>query len=79
MVELSLRFRFSATNNKAEYEAVIAWLNLARDLGAREVQVKTDSQLVVSQVKGEAKVKDALNKNTWLWSKKGSTTLTRWK
>jgi len=39
---------------------MIAEFNLAREMDAREVHVKIDSQLVVSQVKGEAQVKDAL-------------------
>lgn len=39
---------------------MIVGLDLARDLGAREVQVKIDSQLVVSQVRGDTQVKDAL-------------------
>jgi len=59
-VELSLRFGFSATDNQAEYKAIIAGLDLAQDLGARDVQVKTNSQLVVSKVRGDAQVKDAL-------------------
>lgn len=42
-VKLSLRFGFSVTNNQTKYEVVIAGLDLARDLGAREVQVKTYS------------------------------------
>lgn len=60
VVELSLHFRFSATKNQEEYEAVIAGLKLAHDLGAKDVQVKTDSLMVVSQVKGEAHAKDTL-------------------
>jgi hypothetical protein len=39
-VELSLWFRVSPTNYQVEYDAVIAGLGLAQDLGAREVQVK---------------------------------------
>ena len=66
-VELSLRFRFSETNNQAEYKVVIAGLDLARDLGAREVQVKTDSQLVVFQVRDNAQVKDALLQKNLCW------------
>lgn len=62
-VELSLRFGFSVTNNQAEYETVIAGLDLACNLGAREVQVKTNSQLVVSRVRGDAQVMDALLHN----------------
>jgi len=42
-IELFLRFEFSATNSQVEYEAVIEGLNLTRDLGDREVEVKTNS------------------------------------
>ncbi|XP_070025725.1 uncharacterized protein [Nicotiana sylvestris] len=40
------------TNNEAEYEAVIAVLELARELGIEQVIIKSDSQLVVNQMQG---------------------------
>ena len=50
-----------ATNNVAEYRAVIAGLERARDLGASRVEVRSDSQLVVRQLTGVWQVKtDAL-------------------
>ena len=48
-----------ATNNVAEYRALLLGLELARELGADEVEVVGDSELVVRQVKGEYRVKDA--------------------
>jgi ribonuclease HI len=48
-----------ATNNVAEYRALLLGLERARELGAREVEVIGDSQLVVRQVRGEYKVKHA--------------------
>lgn len=45
------------TNNVAEYQALIAGLKLALDAGVTEIEVKCDSQLVVSQVLGEWKIK----------------------
>ncbi|XP_027158506.1 uncharacterized protein LOC113760135 [Coffea eugenioides] len=54
----ALRFGFSATNNEAEYEALIAGLQLARRLGAQQIHVRSDSQLVVCQVLGEYEAKD---------------------
>jgi probable phosphoglycerate mutase len=48
-----------ATNNAAEYRAVIAGLERARSLGARRVQVRLDSQLVVRQLTGAWQVKTA--------------------
>ncbi len=46
-----------ATNNVAEYEAVLLALGLCRELGAREVTLRLDSELVVRQVDGSYKVK----------------------
>ncbi|XP_027082589.1 uncharacterized protein [Coffea arabica] len=53
----ALRFGFPATNNEAEYEALIAGLQLARRLGAQQIHVRSDSQLVVRQVLGEYEAK----------------------
>ena len=47
----------SATNNVAEYRAVLLGLEAARELGAREVEVINDSELVARQIGGEYKVK----------------------
>jgi ribonuclease HI len=44
---------FEATNNMAEYEALIFGLTAALSLGVRELLVKGDSQLVIRQVRGE--------------------------
>jgi ribonuclease HI len=48
-----------ATNNVAEYRALLLGIERARTLGAREVELIGDSELVVRQVKGEYRVKDA--------------------
>lgn len=48
-----------ATNNVAEYKAILLGLELAREAGAREVEVVNDSQLVARQVGGEYRVKQA--------------------
>ncbi|MFB6177584.1 MAG: reverse transcriptase-like protein, partial [Halobaculum sp.] len=42
-----------ATNNQAEYEALIRGLEAARDYGLDEVDVRGDSELIVKQVRGE--------------------------
>jgi len=47
-----------ATNNIAEYSALIRGLEAAGDLGARDVTVFMDSELVVKQLSGEYRVKD---------------------
>jgi ribonuclease HI len=46
-----------ATNNVAEYTAAIEGLTLARELGARTVTVRSDSQLLVNQLTGRYRVK----------------------
>jgi ribonuclease HI len=48
-----------ATNNVAEYRAVQLGLRLARELGADEVEVVNDSELVARQIGGQYKVKNA--------------------
>jgi ribonuclease HI len=47
-----------ATNNVAEYRALVAGLERARDLGLDEVEVVSDSELLVKQMRGEYKVKN---------------------
>ena len=48
-----------ATNNVAEYKALLLGIQLARQVGASEVELIGDSELIVKQVKGEYRVKDA--------------------
>ena len=43
----ALKFGFEASNNEAEYEALIAGLKLARDIGARLIRALLGSMLVV--------------------------------
>ena len=47
-----------ATNNVAEYRALLLGIALATELGAREIELIGDSELVVRQVEGRYKVKD---------------------
>ena len=47
-----------ATNNVAEYSALIAGLEAAATLGITELEVVSDSELVVKQMRGEYKVKN---------------------
>jgi len=46
------------TNNRAEYMALLRSIDLARELGASELEVRSDSLLVVSQVNGLYKIKN---------------------
>ncbi|GJX60293.1 reverse transcriptase domain-containing protein [Tanacetum coccineum] len=48
----ALRFRFNATNNKAEDEALIAGLRIAEQMGVENLQANVDSRLVANQVNG---------------------------
>ncbi|XP_061338845.1 uncharacterized protein LOC133285605 [Gastrolobium bilobum] len=59
-LEHSLTFDFNATNNQAEYEAMIAGLLQAKEMGARRLKVFTDSQLVAFQISGEYQTKGPL-------------------
>ncbi|GJT18357.1 reverse transcriptase domain-containing protein [Tanacetum coccineum] len=46
----ALRFRLNATNNEAEYEALIAGLRITRQIGVQNLQANVDSKLVANQV-----------------------------
>ncbi|GKB18225.1 reverse transcriptase domain-containing protein [Tanacetum coccineum] len=48
----ALRFRFDATNNEAEYEALIAGLRIAEQIGVKNLQANVDSRLMANQVNG---------------------------
>jgi ribonuclease HI len=48
-----------ATNNVAEYRALLLGIELAADHGASAVELVGDSELIVRQVEGRYKVKDA--------------------
>ena len=52
-------FLGNATNNVAEYSGLLAGLNAARDLNADRVELFSDSQLLVRQMTGEYRVKNA--------------------
>jgi len=58
LIKQSLRFAFKASNNQAEYEALIAGMLLAKELGARSLLVKSYSLLVTRQVISEYQTKD---------------------
>ncbi|GJX03136.1 reverse transcriptase domain-containing protein [Tanacetum coccineum] len=55
----ALRFRFDATNNKAEYEALITGLRIAEQMGVKNLQANVDSRLVANQVNGTYVAKEA--------------------
>ncbi|KAL5539172.1 hypothetical protein UlMin_044785 [Ulmus minor] len=53
----AVRFKFKATNNQAEYEALLSGLRLAKEVSARHLTIYSDSQLIVSQVNSEFQAK----------------------
>ncbi|GJR02200.1 reverse transcriptase domain-containing protein [Tanacetum coccineum] len=55
----ALRFRFDATNNKAEYEALIAGLRITKQMGVKNLQANAGSRLVANQVNGTYVAKEA--------------------
>ncbi|GJR34437.1 reverse transcriptase domain-containing protein [Tanacetum coccineum] len=55
----AMRFRFEATNNEAEYEALIAGLRIAEQMGVKNLQAHVDSRLVANQVNGSYVAKES--------------------
>ncbi|GJV67688.1 reverse transcriptase domain-containing protein [Tanacetum coccineum] len=55
----AMRFRFEATNNEAEYEALIAGLRIAEQMGVKNLQANVDSRLVANQVNGSYIAKES--------------------
>ena len=60
-MEYALRFRFQVSNNEAEYEAVIAGLNLTHFMEVDQLEVCSDSQLVVKQIEDSYEVRGEKN------------------
>ncbi|XP_030928117.1 uncharacterized protein LOC115954327 [Quercus lobata] len=58
-IEKSLRFGFLATNNEAEYEALLQGMMMVQKLGRKAMEAFSDSRLVVGQVMGELEARDA--------------------
>ena len=58
-IEKSLRLSFSATNNEAEYEALLMGMAMVQKMGGKAVKVFSDSKLVVGQVRGDLEARDS--------------------
>jgi ribonuclease HI len=58
VLEQAIWLKFSASNNEAEYEALLIGLRTAERLGACHLQVFCDSQLVANQISGEYQARD---------------------
>jgi ribonuclease HI len=53
MLKYAIQIEFPANNNIAEYEGLVTWLRLAKELGIRRLLIQGDSQLVAKQVQKE--------------------------
>ncbi|KAL0446025.1 UNVERIFIED_CONTAM: hypothetical protein Slati_1730400 [Sesamum latifolium] len=51
-LEFAIKFGFKASNNEAEYEALVIGMRMAHETGAKHLLAYSDSQLVVKQVEG---------------------------
>jgi ribonuclease HI len=68
----------TATNNVAEYRALLLGLQCARELGADEVDVVGDSELIAKQVLGAYKVRHAAMKPLYLEAMQALRGFRRW-
>ena len=58
-IKKSLRLNFSATNNEAEYEALLMGMMMVQKMGRKTVRVFSYSKLVVGQVRGDLEARDS--------------------
>ena len=58
VIKKALRLNFSATNNEAEYEALLVGMTVVQRMGGKSIKLFSDSRLVVGQVRGEFEAKD---------------------
>ena len=58
VLKYGVQLKFLVTNNEVEYEAILTGLKIARALGAKNALLKSDSQLVLGQVKGDFEAKE---------------------
>lgn len=58
MITLTFRFIFCTSNNEVEYEALLVGLRMAKGLGATNILIYNDSQLIVNQISKEYQAKD---------------------
>ena len=58
VLKYGVQLKFPITNNEAEYEALLTGLRIARALGAKNIVLKSDLQLVIGQVRGDFEAKE---------------------
>jgi ribonuclease HI len=59
-IDLFIRLEFACTNNQVKYESLLHGLEYLRDLGARDVNVFGDSNLIVQQIRGDSQCLDGV-------------------
>jgi ribonuclease HI len=78
VVDEAHEFLGVATNNVAEYRGVLLGLARAKELGATEVEVVNDSELVARQINGQYKVKHPDMKPLFLEAKTALSGFEKW-
>ena len=58
VLKYGVQLKFLVTNNEAKYEAILTGLRIAQALGAKIFLLRSDSQLVIGQVKGDFEAKE---------------------
>ena len=58
ILKYGVQLRFPATNNEVEYEGILTGLRLGKALGVKNLLIRSDSKLVVEQIKGEYEAKE---------------------
>ena len=58
VLKYGVQLKFPVTNNEAKYEAILTGLRIAWALGAKIILLRSNSQLVVGQVKGDFEAKE---------------------
>jgi ribonuclease HI len=64
-IDLSIRLEFAWTNNQVEYESLLHGLEFLRDMGARDVDVFGDSNLIMQQIRGDSQCLDGVLNSYW--------------
>ena len=58
ILKYEVQLKFLVINNEVEYETILTGLKIARALGAKNALLRSDSQLVIGQVKGDFEAKE---------------------
>ena len=58
ILKYGIQLKVPVTNNEAKYEAILTGLRIAQALGAKNALLRSDSQLIIGQVKGDFEAKE---------------------